>query len=59
VLANLGLSTQLAAFGVLVALGRPLAFAWLALAELGLVAALAVRREALVRGPHNPRQEIA
>ena len=42
-----------------VALGRPLAFAWLALAELGLVAALAVRREALVRGPHNPRQEIA
>jgi phosphatidylglycerophosphate synthase len=32
-LANLGMSTQLAAFGVLLAAGHPLAFAWLALAE--------------------------
>jgi archaetidylinositol phosphate synthase len=45
VLANLGLSTQLVAFGALTVLGRPLVFAWLALAELGLVAALAARRD--------------
>ncbi|HJQ75450.1 MAG TPA: CDP-alcohol phosphatidyltransferase family protein [Gaiellaceae bacterium] len=32
-LANLGMSTQLAAFGLLIALGHPLAFAWLAVAE--------------------------
>jgi len=37
-LANLGMSTQLAAFGLLVALGHPLAFAWLVLAELAVVA---------------------
>jgi len=37
-LANLGMSTQLAAFGLLIALGHPLAFAWLALAEVVLVA---------------------
>ncbi len=36
-LANLGMSTQLAALGLLVAVGRPAAFAWLALAELGIV----------------------
>ena len=47
VLANLGMSTQLAAFGLLVALGHPLAFAWLALAEAGLIAlALLPRRVA-------------
>jgi phosphatidylglycerophosphate synthase len=44
-LANLGLSTQLAAFGVLLALGHPAAFAWLALAEVALIAlALLPRR---------------
>ena len=46
-LANAGLSTQLAAFGLLLALGRPLAFCWLALGELAAVAlalALAPRR---------------
>jgi hypothetical protein len=37
-LANLGMSTQLAAFGLLIALGRPLAFAWLTLAEVALIA---------------------
>ena len=37
VLANLGMSTQLLAFGICVALGRPAAFAWIALAELVLV----------------------
>jgi phosphatidylglycerophosphate synthase len=49
VLANLGMSTQLAAFGLCIAVGRPLAFAWLAVGELGLVALLAARRELLVR----------
>lgn len=37
-LANLGMSTQLAAFGLLIALGHPLAFSWLALAEVGVIA---------------------
>jgi phosphatidylglycerophosphate synthase len=57
-LANLGLSTQLAAFGVLTAAGRPLAFAWLVLAELGLVAVLALRREARLHGLVSPEQEV-
>ena len=53
ILANLGMSTQLAVFGLCIALGRPLAFAWIALAELGLVALLALRRELLIRTiPH-------
>ena len=44
-LANLGMSTQLAAFGLLIALGHPLAFAWLVLAELAVIAlALLPRR---------------
>jgi phosphatidylglycerophosphate synthase len=37
-LANLGMSTQLAAFGLLIALGQPIAFAWLALAEAVVIA---------------------
>jgi phosphatidylglycerophosphate synthase len=37
-LANLGMSTQLAAFALLLALGQPLAFAWLALAEAAAIA---------------------
>lgn len=49
VLANLGMSTQLAAFGLCLVVGRPLAYAWLCLAELALVAVLAARRELLVR----------
>jgi phosphatidylglycerophosphate synthase len=45
VLANLGMSTQLAAFGLLIAVGHPLAFAWLALAEVAVIAlALLPRR---------------
>ena len=36
-LANLGMSTQLAAFGLLMALGHPLAFAWIALAEVAVI----------------------
>jgi phosphatidylglycerophosphate synthase len=44
-LANLGMSTQLAAFGLLIALGHPIAFAWLALAEAVVIAlALLPRR---------------
>lgn len=44
-LANLGMSTQLAAFGLLIALGHPIAFAWLALAEVAVIAlALLARR---------------
>jgi phosphatidylglycerophosphate synthase len=37
-LANLGMSTQLAAFGLLIAFGYPLVFAWVALAEVGVLA---------------------
>jgi archaetidylinositol phosphate synthase len=49
VLANLGMSTQLLAFGICVALGRPAGFAWVALGELVLVLSLALRRELAVR----------
>jgi len=51
-LANLGLSTQLAAFGLLLALGHPLAFAWLALAEAAALALPLLPR-------HWPRQQEA
>jgi phosphatidylglycerophosphate synthase len=57
VLANLGMSTQLAVFGLCIGLGHPLAFAWLALAELGLLAVLALRRELLVRTVPNLKEE--
>ena len=43
-LANLGMSTQLAAFGLLIALGHPLDFAWLALAEAAAIALALVPR---------------
>jgi phosphatidylglycerophosphate synthase len=62
VLANLGLSTQLAAFAALTAAGRPALFAWLAVGELGAVAWLALRRQARLRGfgPVVPsEQEVA
>jgi len=55
VLANLGMSTQLAAFGICVASGHPVAYVWLLLAELVLVAALLLRREMLV----HPRGEVS
>jgi hypothetical protein len=39
------MSTQLAAFGLLMVLGHPLAFAWIALAEVAVIAiALLPRR---------------
>jgi len=59
VLANLGMSTQLAVFGLLVATGRPLAFAWLAVGELVLVGLLAVRRDALLHAVARPEKEVA
>ncbi|HEU5215493.1 MAG TPA: CDP-alcohol phosphatidyltransferase family protein [Gaiellaceae bacterium] len=44
-LANLGMSTQLAAFGLLISLGHPIAFAWVALGEIAVIAlALLPRR---------------
>ena len=48
ILANLGMSTQLAVFGVCIAVGHPLWFVAVGFAELVLVAALFVRRESLV-----------
>jgi archaetidylinositol phosphate synthase len=44
-LANLGMSTQLAAFGLLMVFGHPLVFAWLALGQVAVIAlALLPRR---------------
>jgi archaetidylinositol phosphate synthase len=51
-LSNLGMSTQLAAFGLLMALGHPLAFAWLALAELAVIALALLPRRV-------PQEEVA
>ena len=47
--ANLGMSTQLLAFGICAALGRPAVFAWIALAELAFVLCLFLRRELVLR----------
>ncbi|HVM57347.1 MAG TPA: CDP-alcohol phosphatidyltransferase family protein [Gaiellaceae bacterium] len=59
ILANLGMSTQLAVLGICLVAGRPLAFVWIVLAELGLVAALACRRELLLRGVvHLPEEAL-
>ena len=52
--ANLGMSTQLAAFGVLLALGHPLAYAWLALAQAALIGLALLPRRAPWR-----REELA
>jgi archaetidylinositol phosphate synthase len=51
-LANLGMSSQLAAFGLLIALGHPLAFAWVALAEAAAIALALLPRRA-------PHEEVA
>jgi hypothetical protein len=45
-LANFGMSTQLAVFGVLIAAGHPAAFAWIALAEVGAIALALLPRRA-------------
>jgi archaetidylinositol phosphate synthase len=49
VLANLGMTPQLAAFGVCIAVGHPLAFVWVLAGEVVLVALLVLRRETLGR----------
>ena len=59
VLANLGMSTQLLAFGTCIALGRPAFFSWIALAELALVVLLALRRDLVLRVPSVGREESA
>jgi phosphatidylglycerophosphate synthase len=46
ILANFGMSTQLAVFGVLLALGHPLGFAWLVLAEVASIALALLPRRA-------------
>lgn len=47
VLANLGLTTQLAALGVCLAVGRPALYLWIALASLVVLLPLQLRRERL------------
>jgi phosphatidylglycerophosphate synthase len=57
VLANLGMSTQLAVFGLCIGFGHPLVFAWIAVAELVPVALLALRRELLIRTVPHLKEE--
>jgi archaetidylinositol phosphate synthase len=57
VLANMGMTPQLAAFGICVGLGRPLAFVWLTVGELAAVGVLALRRELLLRGFGSLQEE--
>ncbi|HKP19035.1 MAG TPA: CDP-alcohol phosphatidyltransferase family protein [Gaiellaceae bacterium] len=52
-LANLGLSTQLAVFGLCLAAGRPQAFAWFAVACAGLLVPLALWRGLRLRRAHT------
>ena len=59
VLANLGLSTQLAVLGVCLVLGAPEAYLWLTLASLALLPALQLRRERLVRMARATRRRGA
>jgi phosphatidylglycerophosphate synthase len=51
-LANLGMSTQLAAFGLLMVLGYPILFAWFALVQVALIALALFPRGV-------PQQEVA
>jgi archaetidylinositol phosphate synthase len=53
-LANLGMSTQLAAIGVLLAAGHPLVVAWVALAEVAVIV-LAVLPQRLPRQQEAPQ----
>jgi hypothetical protein len=50
VLANLGMTPQLAAFGVCIAVGHPLAFVWVLAGQVALVVLLVLRRETLRNG---------
>jgi hypothetical protein len=56
VLANMGMTPQLAVFGVCIAVGHPLAFIWVLAGEIVLVALLLVRRETLRDGAVLQRQ---
>ena len=49
VLANLGLSTQLAVLGVCLAAGQPRVYLWLTLVALACLPLLQLRRETLAR----------
>ena len=53
VLANFGLSTQLAALGVCLAVGAPAAYAWVAIGCAVALVPLAFRRELLLRSHVN------
>jgi hypothetical protein len=57
VVANLGMSTQLLAFGICVAAGQPALFAWVALAELGFVLLLCLRRDLRIRAVSHLKEE--
>jgi archaetidylinositol phosphate synthase len=57
VLTNFGMSTQLLAFGVCIALGQPAAFAWIAISELVLVAIFMLRRELAIRSVPQLKEE--
>ncbi len=57
VLTNLGMSTQLLAFGICIAIGRLAAFAWIAIAELVFVAILILRRELAIRSFPQLKEE--
>ncbi len=54
VLANFGLSTQLAALGLALALGRPAAYLWLVLACGASLVLLELRRALRARGTYHP-----
>ena len=59
VLANLGMSPQLLVLGVCLVLGHPLWYVWILIAELGVVAALALRRELRLRTfVHRPEEAL-
>ncbi|MEP6892395.1 MAG: CDP-alcohol phosphatidyltransferase family protein [Gaiellaceae bacterium] len=55
VLTNLGLSTQLAVLGVLLAIGHPGAYCWLVLGLAGATGPILLRRELLVRRARTAR----
>ena len=55
VLANLGLTTQLAALGVCLVVGAPSVYLWLVLGCLALTAVLHARAELRVRRPPSTR----
>ena len=57
VLANLGLSTQLAALGVCLAVGAPAAYLWLALSSLALLVPLQIRAERRARATFRQPRE--